>query len=157
MLPQSTERSIKSCKERLTARLYKRNGMFKEEDMKKLKKVVITCNHDSEMYERQFIAESEGGEKKKRVTWLDKFMLCSKQQYKLPYHDLTICKQQLRRIPLARNVCHEKGGINWIVGNEDFAHEVLNILNLLKEWTIMATKELKVNLNAAVTEPHVCA
>jgi hypothetical protein len=66
----------------------------------------------TQTFEREFIAESEDGEKKKkRVTWLDKVTLCSKQ-YTLPYCDLTICKRRIDEVGyqviaacLDQNVC----------------------------------------------------
>lgn len=145
--------------ERLTARLHAKNGLMTEKDMMKVKHVKISCDGGSTIYVRDYNGCKENEVKERRHTWLDKVKLYS-NEYRYPYSKLTI-RERFRRIDdigmkiiaacLDRKIARDEG-IDYIIGNESFGHEVLNILHGLKERI-----ELKLKLDLqCIAEPKVC-
>jgi hypothetical protein len=155
--PATTKRTRK---ERSVSRLHRKFGVMNEEDVRKLKRVKITLDNASESYCRQLDKGEEQEERRReRTTWLDQVRLCT-QGYRVPYKDLKIHKRLRRVDKIGAEIvaaCIDQRtmrdeGVEYVIQNQQFAHEILNIVNGLKE---RIGSKLKVDLHG-IMEPEVC-
>ena len=119
---------------------------LKDDDMDEVSNEVIDLRDDNECdnYDKDEEEEEEEKEKeklpKKKFKFIDKIVLFA-SNYKLPFHRLKWRKRLERIDDVASRIiacCIDKkevklNGIDYYKGNEEFAHEVLNIVNGIQE------------------------
>ena len=129
------------------------------EELKGYNTVAIKCGASDDEDFDEVIDITEEKVPKKRVTYLDKILDYS-MKYKFPFRKLK-WKNRVDRIDdiTARIIACcldreevKKNGMKYITGNEDFAHEVLNIVNGIKD---RLDVKLKVDMKA-IDEPRPC-
>ena len=144
---------------RYQRRVHERDGKLTFEELKDYHTVAIKCGASDDEDFDEVIDITEEKVPKKRVTYLDKILDYS-MKYKFPFRKLK-WKNRVDRIDdiSARIIACcldreevKKNGMKYITGNEDFAHEVLNIVNGIKD---RLDVKLKVDMKA-IDEPRPC-